>query len=128
MKSSPSNLSIALALLLATSTAKLLANSPQDVLAETPVVKLTRADYEAAIAVVPADLRDEFATSSRRLTMMLNNILLKKTLAVQATQAGLDPDPEILRVSPDDTEAALAAARVHAIEELAGQEFDARRE
>src|SRR4029079_7684389 len=78
--------------------------------------------------LIPADLRDEFATSSRRLTMLLNNILLKKTLAVQAKQAGLNPDPEILRVSPEDTEAALAAARVRAIEELAGQEFDARGE
>jgi parvulin-like peptidyl-prolyl isomerase len=104
-----------------------LADSPDDILAETALVKLTRADYNAALAQIPSDLREEFASSSRRLTMLLNNILQKKTLATLARQEGLQPDAEIQRVSPDDVDAALAAAKVKAIEEQGGHEFDARR-
>jgi len=101
--------------------------SPDDVLAETSLVKITRADYDAAIANIPGALRDEFATSRSRLTMMLNNILTKKTLAAQAKQAGLQPDPEVSSNFPDDVEAALAVAQLRAIEQAAADDFDARR-
>jgi len=70
------------------------AESGDDVLAETSQIKLTRADYEAALTRIPADARDEFASSPRRLTLFLNNLVISKTLAAQAQQAGLSPDPD----------------------------------
>jgi peptidyl-prolyl cis-trans isomerase C len=103
------------------------AQSSDDVLAETAQVKLTRADYEAALARIPEDAREEFATSPGRLTLFVNNILISKTLAAQARQAGLAPDPDVLRDEPTQVERALAAAQVKAIEETAAREFDARR-
>jgi len=104
------------------------AESPDDVLAENSLVRLTRADYDAALQRIPYELREDFATSAHRLTLFLNNILLRKTLAVQAHLNGVPPDPEVLREMPQEMEAALAAAQVRTIEERAAKEFDARRD
>src|SRR5438132_8310610 len=68
-----------------------------EVLAENALVKLTRADYETDLQRVPAKMRAEFAANPTRLTMFLNTLLIDKTLARQARDAGLDRDPEISR-------------------------------
>jgi len=98
--------------------------SPDDVLVETAQMKLTRADYEAALARIPSDLREEFATSSRRVGTLLNNLVITKTLAARAQHKGLQPDAGD---TPADRDRALAAAETRAIEEAAGSDFDARR-
>jgi peptidyl-prolyl cis-trans isomerase C len=102
--------------------------SPSDVLLETAEAKLTRADYEAGLARIPADLREEFATSPRRLTLFLNNLLISKTMAGRARLQGLQPEPGTAQDTPADVERALAAAETRAIEEAAGKEFDAKRD
>ncbi len=101
--------------------------SPSDVLLETAEVRLTRADYEAGLARIPADLREEFATSPRRVELFLNNILIAKTMAARARQQGLQPEPGAAQDTPAEVERALAAAETRAIEEAAGKEFDAKR-
>src|SRR5208283_161849 len=66
-----------------------------EVLAENGSIKLTRADYEMELLRVPEDSRAEFAASPQRLTTILNQILINKTLAKEARDNGLDRDPEV---------------------------------
>src|SRR5258708_27336351 len=72
-------------------------NAADEVLAENASVKLTRSDYETDLLRVPPEMRGEFAASAKRLTLMLNTLLVDKTLAEQARDAVLDRDPEISR-------------------------------
>ena len=89
-----------------------------EVLAENALVKLTRADYETDLQRVPAKMRAEFAANPTRLTMFLNTLLIDKTLARQARDAGLDRDPEISRRLALELDRALAKAMVEKIESM----------
>jgi len=100
--------------------------SSDEVLAENSLVKLTRADYETDLLRIPPEMRAEFAASPRRLTMMLNNLLLDKTLAKQAHDIGLDRDPEIARRLALETDRFYAQAMVAKIDRDAAAEFDAK--
>lgn len=100
--------------------------SPDDVLAENSVAKLTRGDYEADLQRVPPEMRDGFASDPKRLTAMLNNLLLSKTLAAEAREAGIDRDPLVLRRIALEGDRVLAQAQIQRIEAAAGADFDAR--
>jgi peptidyl-prolyl cis-trans isomerase C len=104
------------------------AQKPEDeVLAENALVKLTRADYVTDLLMrVPAEMRPEFAANPARLTMLLNTLLIDKTLAQQARDAGLDRDPEISRRLALEADRVLAKAMVEKIERDAAADFDAR--
>ncbi len=104
------------------------ANSPDDVLIETSQVKILRSDYDAAIDRIPADLRDDFATSGRRIAQLLYNVLIHKTLAKKAREQGLEPAAGSPLDTPSDVERALAASEIRVIEEAAGKEFDAKQD
>jgi hypothetical protein len=104
------------------------ADSPDDVLIQTAETQVTRADYDSALARIPPDLRDAFATSPQRLTALLNNIVLTKTLAARARQAGLAPEAGASTDTPADLERALAAAETRAIEDEAKRDFDSRQQ
>ena len=97
-----------------------------EVLAENATVKLTRADYETDLLRVPPEMRAEFAASPKRLTMLLNTLLLDKTLAKEARDVGLDRDAEIARRLALETDRFLAQAMVGKIENDAAAAFDAR--
>ena len=101
--------------------------SPDDILVENSLAKLTRGDYEADLQRVPQEQRAPFASDPKRLTAMLNNLLITKTLAAEARQAGVDRDPQVARLLALETDRALAQAQVRRIEEAAGAEFDAKR-
>jgi peptidyl-prolyl cis-trans isomerase C len=109
-------------------TARADSASPADVLVESAHVKLTRADYEAWLQVIPAEIRYEYPMSARRVTTLLNDILITKTLAARARAKGLPPDPERPKDTPVDLERALAAAEMKTIERDAGNEFDSKRD
>ena len=96
------------------------------VLAENAAVKLTRSDYETDLLRVPPEMRGEFATSPKRLTMMLNTLLLDKTLAKEARDVGLDRNEEIARRLALETDRFLAQAMIGKIENDAAAEFDAK--
>jgi len=96
------------------------------VLAENAAVKLTRSDYETDLLRVPPEMRGEFATSPKRLTMMLNTLLLDKTLAKEARDVGLDRNEEIARRLALETDRFLAQAMIGKIESDAAAEFDAK--
>ena len=119
-------LAAAAALLLTAPRAVLAEGSPDDVLVENALTKLTRADYEADLQRVPSDLRNTFASDPKRLGQLLNNMLIAKTLAAEARQAGTDRDPHVARLVALEGDRVLAQAQLRRIEEAAGVEFDAR--
>ena len=96
------------------------------VLAENAAVKLTRSDYETDLLRVPPEMRGEFAASPKRLTMMLNALLLDKTLAKEARDMGLDRNEEIGRRLALETDRFLAQAMIGKIESDAAADFDAK--
>jgi peptidyl-prolyl cis-trans isomerase C len=102
--------------------------SPDDVLVENSMAKLTRGDYEADLLRVPPDLRPAFASDPKRLTLLLNSMLIAKTLAAEARAAGVDREPEVARMLALETDRALAQVQIRRIEEAAGAEFDAKTE
>ncbi len=95
-------------------------------LVENAHVRLTRADFDEELARrVPARYRAEFASNPERLTSLLNFLLIKRTLAAEAREAGLDrePIPQGAGVDPD---AVLAQRLVVALVEEARADFDRR--
>jgi peptidyl-prolyl cis-trans isomerase C len=100
--------------------------APDDVIVENAVVKLTRADYEAELQRLPADSRAAFGTDPKRVTALLNNMLIGKTMAAEARKAGLDRDPLVQRRIALEADKVLAEAEVKRIETVAGAEFDAK--
>lgn len=121
-----SYLAAAAAILLACPGAIAAAGSPEDVLVENAKVKLTRGDYEADLQRVPPDMRDAFASDPARLTKMLNNILVDKTLAADARQAGIDREPLTARVIALETDRILAHMLLQRLDAASGAEFDAK--
>ena len=99
---------------------------PDEVLAENGETRLTRADYDADIQRLPAEMREAFASDPRRLSTYLTNLLIVKTLAAQARKAGLENDPVLQRRIALEVDRALADLQLRRLEEAAGKEFDAK--
>lgn len=116
------------ALLLGVAAMAFAQGSADETLAETATVKLTRADYDAELQRVPAELRAPFATDRKRVTKLLENLLVGKTLAGEARKAGLDKDPLIQRRIALEAEKILAEVEIGRIEQAAAAEFDAKAE
>jgi peptidyl-prolyl cis-trans isomerase C len=102
------------------------AGSPDDVLVETAKAKLTRGDYEADLLRLSPELRNPLASDPKRLTILLNNMIIAKTLAAEARQAGLDRDPQVVRLIALETDRLLAQLQMQHIETQAGEDFDAK--
>jgi peptidyl-prolyl cis-trans isomerase C len=106
------------------------AESPSDsqqTMAQNSSVKVTRAEFEAEIQRIPAELRAEFLMSNKRVGDLLVQMLLRKTLAAQARGEKLDADPvNAARVS-NETDRALAQLRIARVEEIADAAFEAKR-
>lgn len=79
-------------------------------------LSLTQADYEAAVRGIPERDRFAFQLSMKRITQMLNTLLLNRTLAAEARQMGLDKDPIIQREMTLAAERVLAGYRVAAVQ------------
>ncbi len=105
-----------------------LADSAQDrandVLAENAFAKLTRADYDAELSRLGPEMRPSFATDPKRITALLNNLLIAKTLAAQARNEGVDRDPRVQQRIALETDKILAQVEVQRIDEAAGADFD----
>jgi peptidyl-prolyl cis-trans isomerase C len=100
--------------------------NPDEVFAENALVKLTRADYETALLSIPPDIRGGVVTDPKRLTQLLNTILIDKTLAQEARNAGLDHDPILQRRLQQEVDRFYAEAMSAKIEADAAAEFDAK--
>jgi peptidyl-prolyl cis-trans isomerase C len=101
-------------------------DNPDEVFAENAFVKLTRADYETALSSMPPEIRAGVVTDPKKLTLLLNTIIIDKTLAQQARNAGLDRDPQLERRLQQETERFWAQAMLGKIDADAAAEFDAR--
>jgi peptidyl-prolyl cis-trans isomerase C len=100
--------------------------APGDVLVESGSVKLTRADYEAELQRLPADQRGAFATDPKRVTQLLTNMLVGKTLAGEARKQGLEQDAVVQRRMALEADKVLADVDMQRFEAAAGAEFDAK--
>lgn len=109
-----------------TAFAAFAADLPADVLVRSHWMELTRADYDAAIARVPPELRFEFQASPKRVQDLLNNMLVTKTLAAQARADGVVAGSSFAG-APVESDQALANAELKRLETDAGAYFDAHK-
>ena len=115
-------LSLLASLFIGTSCA-IAADLPPDVLLKSRWIELTHADFERALTRVPKKLRSDFTTSPKRVQMMLDNLVVMKTLAAQAKAHGTRPVP--VSPNPDnDPDRALAAGELARIQNDAERTFD----
>ena len=70
---------------------------PPDVLAAQGGVQITMQDIDAFAQKIPEKDRAGFFDSPKRIENVLNNMLLRKQLAVQAREQKLDKDPLVAR-------------------------------
>lgn len=64
-----------------------------EILLESPRVKITGADLEARLQRIPEENRSEVLGSKARIATLLGDLLVNRTLAKQAREAGLDKNP-----------------------------------
>jgi peptidyl-prolyl cis-trans isomerase C len=77
---------------------------------------VTRYDLEAAIRLVPPQLRDDVRHDPKRALGTLENVLVYRVLADEARQMGLDKDPEIQAEVTQAVEKVLGNRRLDALE------------
>jgi parvulin-like peptidyl-prolyl isomerase len=104
------------------------APDPDEVLVENRWTKITRAEYEAELLRLPADIRGGFGVSAKRVTDLLTRLLVTKTLAIQARAGDLYKDAEAQRRRALEIDRVDAGVLIAKIEEDAGKEFDARKQ
>src|SRR4029079_10031459 len=96
--------------------------NPDEVLAENAQTRLTRADYDADIQRLPAEMRGECARDRKRLATYLTNLLGVKTLAADARKAGLENDPVLQRRIALEVARAPADMQLRTVGGVCGQE------
>ena len=85
--------------------------TPEKVLASNQHTAVTFADFEAEIARIPPRDQFEFLLDRQRLAQMIDNILLNKTLAIEARENKLDRDPKVQAEIRNQTDKVLAKYR-----------------
>ena len=94
------------------------------VLVQNARMTLTRADYESALArLVPENLRAEYSSNPQRVSGVLNALLVRKMLAAEAREEGLDRDP---MPQGADVDAVLVQRRWARLDAEAEADFDRR--
>ncbi len=96
------------------------------ILAQNRFATLTLADYNAELLRLPENLRFDFATSPKRIATLLNNVLLRKSLAAQARSSGIELPPSAQQQTPPEADQALALLYIQRVENDAGADFDAK--
>ena len=97
-----------------------------EVLLRSGNVVVTRVDYDAEFfSRVPENARGEFAVSASRVDSLLTALLVRKRLAAQARDAGIDRDPAVQRRIAAEADKVLSTLMVARIVEEAESEFDA---
>lgn len=77
---------------------------------------ITDLDFDAAMQIAPKADQAAFRRDMRRISSMLENILVQRTLAAEAKQAGLDKDPQFQQELILASERILARKRIEAFE------------
>lgn len=105
----------------------LAADLPNDVLARSASIVLTRTDYEAELTKLPPDQRDAFAANAKRVEALVDNLVLLKFVAAEARRAGADKDPLIAARMSLDADKALGQMYLQKLDDEAAAEFDRKR-
>ncbi len=84
---------------------------PETVLASSKRTQVTYADLLAEISRIPARDQFEFLMSRQRLSVVVENILINKTLALEARELGLDKKPAIQAEMQNQIDKVLAKYR-----------------
>ncbi len=116
------------ALVVATVTAGVCAQpatAPEAVLVSNAHAKVTRAEYDAELLKLPANIRPGFGNSPRRVDDLLLRMLLQKSLAAQARSAGLDARPVNVTRAQLEVNRLLSQIYIENLEVDAGALFDA---
>lgn len=79
-------------------------------------LSITQRDYEAALRGIPERDRFAFQLDMRRITTLLNGLLMSRTMAEEGRQLGLDKDPLIEREMALAADRVLASRRLEAFE------------
>jgi len=99
--------------------------SPDTVLADNGIARVTRADYDLELTRLPPGTRGGFATSEKRVVDLINRLLVTKTLAVQADRAKLLEEPETARRLAAEMDRMKSQLMLAKVERDAAAAFDA---
>ncbi len=102
------------------------AQSGDEVLASNGKITLYRSDFEADLQRIPSEMRAQFLASPRRISEMLVSLLVAKTLAAEAREAGLDKNPAVQRRIDLEIDKTLASIRADQLDAAAAAEFEAK--
>lgn len=89
--------------------------SVEQVLIESKQVRITSLDFEADLMRIPPEHRAEVLASKSRIAKLLENMLINKTLAAQARDAGIDREPVMSKQIEMAADKLLAQAQVNRI-------------
>src|SRR5437870_166022 len=98
-------------------------SSPEEVLVENGVAKITRSDFEADLLRLAPETRKVFTSDPKRVGAELNSLLTNKALAAEARKAGLDRDPQAQRLIALQVDHVLAQLQLRAMEQRAAAAF-----
>lgn len=99
----------------------------EQVLLESDQVRITNLDFEAELVRIPVANRSEVLASKSRIAKLLENLLVNKTLAVQARSAKIDHEPAMVKQIEIAADKLLAQEQlVHLIKAVVLPNFDAR--
>ena len=84
---------------------------PEKVLASNQRTAVTYSDFEAELARIPQRDQYEFLQDRQRLAQMVDNILINKTLALEARDNKLENDPRVQAEIRNQTDKVLAKYR-----------------
>ncbi|MFO1322732.1 MAG: peptidylprolyl isomerase [Burkholderiales bacterium] len=116
---------VAVALALVAGAAFAQTPSPDTILISNSIAGVTRAEYDAELTKLPANMREGFPNNPRRVNDLLVRMLVQKSFAAQAKAAGIDAKPETQARIALETEKLLAQMMIESIEAAAAAEFDA---
>lgn len=85
----------------------------EQILLETKQVSITSADFEASLVRIPEENRAEVLASKERIRKILENLIISKTMATRARDAGIERDPALRKQMELAAENVLAQAYVN---------------
>lgn len=101
--------------------------SVEQVLIESELVRITNLDFEADLMRIPSEHRAEVLASKTRIAKLLESLLVNKTLAAQARNAGIDREPAMGKQIELAADKLLAQEQINRVTKaIVVPNFDAR--
>jgi peptidyl-prolyl cis-trans isomerase C len=100
------------------------AAGPSESLIERGEIRVTMADYDAAMAKLPPEARAQFSADFQRIVQILDNLQLNRAISADARAEGLDRDPVLSLQIAHQTERILSQAYIERLDAKTGEAFD----